>query len=228
MISMMKIRRVFTLICCGALVLFNCNAQKKNFKQELAVGFSFGTNFSSVSFAPKVSTKMKMGFTSGATIRWNTEPNLGLQAEVNFTQQGWQEKFDEKPQYKYSRTVNYIEIPFLTHIHFGSKRVRIFVNLGPKIGFCIGESSDSNLEGENPNPNRPDEQHGLKVQKKFDWGLCGGPGIELRTGIGSFLLEGRYYYALGDMFDSRKEDPFSKSSSQVISARLTYLIPIIK
>ena len=68
----------------------------------------------------------------------------------------------------------------------------------------------------------------MPLEKKFDWGLCGGPGFELRTGIGSFLLEGRYYYALGDIFNSRKEDYFSKSSSQVISAKLTYMIPIFK
>ena len=70
---------------------------------------------------------MKLGFNGGATIRWNTEPNLGIQAELNFTQHGWEEKFEEKPQYKYSRTVNYMELPFLTHIHFGSKRVRVFM-----------------------------------------------------------------------------------------------------
>ena len=58
---------------------------------------------------------MKLGFNGGATIRWNTEPNLGIQAELNFTQHGWEEKFEEKPQYKYSRTVNYMELPFLTH-----------------------------------------------------------------------------------------------------------------
>ena len=26
---------------------------------------------------------MKLGFNGGATIRWNTEPNLGIQAELN-------------------------------------------------------------------------------------------------------------------------------------------------
>ena len=171
---------------------------------------------------------MKMGLNGGVTVRWNTEPHLGLQAELNFSQQGWQEKYEEKPEYHYSRTINYIEMPFLTHIYFGKKNFRFFVNLGPKIGFALGESTDSNLNGVNPNENRPDEQHTLEVQRKFDWGLCGGPGIELRTGIGSFLLEGRYYYALGDIFNSRKGNPFPKSASQVISAKITYLIPIIK
>ena len=87
------------------------------------------------------------------------------------------------------------------------------------------ENLDKSEGGENLNPNRPDEQHSLGVQKRFDWGLCGGPGLEIRTGIGSFLVEGRYYYALGDIFNSRKGDPFPKSSNQVISAKVTYLLP---
>lgn len=196
------------------------------FKQELAVGGSFGVNFSSVTFVPKVKTNMSMKYNGGLTIRWETEKNLGLQAELNFSQQGWDEKFDD-PKYKYTRTINYIEIPFLTHIYFGSKRFKAFVNLGPKVGYAIGESTDQNLNGANPT-GKEDAQHNMSVEKKFDWGICGGPGIELRTGIGYFLLEGRYYYALGDIFNSRKEDVFSKSSGQVISAKLTYLIPLFK
>ena len=134
-------KKIFVAIFLCMASLSICYAQKSTFKQELAVGASFGLNFSSVSFAPKVPTKMKLGFNGGATIRWNTEPNLGIQAELNFTQHGWEEKFEEKPQYKYSRTVNYMELPFLTHIHFGSKRVRVFVNLGPKIGYALSEPS---------------------------------------------------------------------------------------
>lgn len=218
-------KKIFVAIFLCMASLSICYAQKSTFKQELAVGASFGLNFSSVSFAPKVPTKMKLGFNGGATIRWNTEPNLGIQAELNFTQHGWEEKFEEKPQYKYSRTVNYMELPFLTHIHFGSKRVRVFVNLGPKIGYALSESTESNLNGENPNANRPDEQHTMEVQKK-SLGALRGPGNRAPHRNRLFLLEGRYYYALGDMFNSRKGDTFSKSSSQIISAKLTYLIPI--
>lgn len=193
------------------------------FKKELAVGASFGTNFSRVSFAPKVNQKMQMGLTGGLTLRWLTEKHLGLQAEVNFTQQGWAEKFEEQPQYQYNRSLTGFEVPFMTHIYFGSDRFRFFVNLGPKIGYIFSESTESNLDGATPNLNN--DQHDLAIQKKFDWGLCGGPGIELRTGIGHFLLEGRYYYALGDLFYSTKSDPFAKSSLQTITAKLTYLFP---
>lgn len=218
-------KSVTTVLLCLAIAA-GIQAQDKTFRQELAVGGSFGMNFSDVSFAPnKVNTKMMTGYNGGLTLRWNTEKNLGLQAELNYSQQGWDEQFDD-PQYTYIRTINYIEVPIFTHIYFGSKRFKVFVNLGPKVGYAFSESTEENLNG--ATPNRENKQHNMPIEKKFDWGLCGGPGIELRTGIGYFLLEGRYYYALGDIFNSRKEDYFSKSSSQIISAKLTYLIPIFK
>lgn len=202
------------------------HAQGNVFKKELSVGGSFGTTFSYVSFMPKVQHGMKMGYTGGATIRWITEKHLGLQAELNFAQFGWKEVFEEEPQYRYERTINYLELPFMTHIYFGSDRFRFFINLGPKIGYALSESTDENLNG--ATPNLTNDQHDMPIDKRFEWGLCGGPGIELRTGIGCFLLEGRYYYALGDIYNSRKGDVFSKSSTQVISAKITYLIPIKK
>lgn len=216
---------LITAIIC-ATTLGSAVAQKK-FQQELSVGASFGTTFSTVSFSPtKVQQKMKLGYTGGVTLRWVTEKNLGLQAELNFAQQGWNEMFEDQPEYKYSRTINYLELPILTHIYFGNKNFRFFINLGPKIGYAFGEKTDENLNG--ASPNTENTQHDMAIEKKFDWGLCGGPGIEIRTGIGFFLLEGRYYYALGDIFNSRQEDYFSKSASQVFSAKISYLMPLFK
>lgn len=218
---MKKIAIIFILF----LAVTTLGRAQVKFEQELAVGGSFGVNFSSISFTPKVNSKMLMGYNGGLTLRWNTEKNLGLQAELNFSQQGWDEEFDN-PSYKYSRTINYIEIPFFTHIYFGSKNFKAYLNLGPRIGYAFSEKTDENLNG--ASPNRENAQHDMPIDKKFDWGLCGGPGIELRTKIGYFLLEGRYSYSLGDIYKSRKEDVFAKSSAQVFSAKLTYLIPLFK
>lgn len=215
---------IISFLCLA--VLTGVGAQSK-FPQEVSVGASFGMNFSSVSFNPKVYTKMKQGYNGGLVLRWNTEKNLGLQTELNFSQQGWDEEFEEHPTYRYSRTINYFEIPFFTHIYFGSNKFKFYVNLGPKIGYAFSEKTEQNPDEPNQNAGA-NEQHDLPIQQKFDWGLCGGPGIELRTGIGYFLLEGRYYYALGDIFHSRKSDYFNKSAGQVISARLIYLLPIRK
>lgn len=202
------------------------------FRKEWSAGVSGGINASSVFFAPKVQQQLMMGYNGGVTIRWITEKNLGLQLEANFKQQGWNERFEVPegypnpetyPDYRYIRRMNYLELPFLTHIYFGSERVRFFFNMGPQIGLLIGESTEENLRG--ANPNKTNDQHTMAAEKKFAWGLCGGPGLEVRTGIGCFQLEARYYYSLGDFYNTRRQDVFSKASPQVFSGKLSYLIP---
>lgn len=191
---------------------------KDDFKPEWAVGISGGINFSSVSFSPKVEQNKLGGFTGGFTARWRTEKNLGLQAELNYKQQGWKEKFEDS-NYKYERKLNYLEIPIYTHIYWGSKRVNFFINLGPQIGFNLSESSSATLAA-----NDSTFQHEQSINKKFEWGLSGGPGVEFRTPIGLFILEGRYFYSFGDIYNTKRSDNFSKASSQVITAKISYLI----
>ncbi|WP_080904547.1 porin family protein [Parabacteroides sp. Marseille-P3160] len=218
-------KKIIFLIVSFLWVPAVIHAQQDTFRPELAIGPSFGVNYTTVLFMPKVDTKMKQGFTGGVTFRLKTEKNLGLQAEINYSQEGWEETFDD-PRYSFSRTLSYIEVPFMTHIHFGGKRSRFFINLGPMVGFYWGGNSKSQLEGYETN--RPTEQHSMDVQNKIQWGLGGGPGYELHTGIGSFILEVRYYYLLGDIYKTRKEDVFSQASGQVFSAKIAYLIPFLK
>lgn len=145
-------------------VIISAMAQQSRFPQEVSVGASFGMNFSSVSFNPKVYTKMKQGYNAGLVLRWNTEKNLGLQTELNFSQQGWDEEFEEHPTYKYSRTINYFEIPFFTHIYFGSNRFKFYFNLGPKIGYAFSEKTETNPNETNTNAGS-NEQHNMAIQK---------------------------------------------------------------
>lgn len=211
----------------GLLIIGNVlhlDAQS-TFQKERAIGISGGVNFSKVNFVPKIQQDMYMGFQGGAMMRWRTEKNLGLQVELNFKQQGWEEKFEgEEADLYYRRRMNYMEVPFLSHIYFGGEKVQFFVNLGPQIGIMLGDKIEGNLNGQKTSQ-KENEQHIKDIDNKFEWGLCGGPGIELRTGIGSFLLEGRFFYALGDFYKTRSSDAFNKASSQVLSAKLTYLIP---
>jgi hypothetical protein len=50
--------------------------------------------------------------------------------------------------------------------------------------------------------------------------------VELRTGAGNFLVEGRYYYGLADFYNSTKKDYFSRSAHTTIFAKITYLFDI--
>jgi hypothetical protein len=227
---MMKMKRFLTTIA-GLILVFNAGGQT-TFRKELSIGASFGMGVSSVSFVPKVQENQLPGAHAGLTVQWLTETYAGLIFEVNYSQGGWSEHFDD-PAFNYTRRLNYIDIPLLSQLYFGNKHVRFFLNVGPKIGFLIGERTTAKVDA-SPTPpidlitgkTHVSAQWDMPVENNFAWGICGGPGLEVRTPIGYFQLEGRYYYSLGDVFGSRKADYFSKSSGQIIFGKLTYLIPL--
>lgn len=223
---MMGTRKYGILLAC--LLLFMGIQAQNTFKREFAIGVGGGLNFSQVGFTPKVKQGFLPGMHGGLTVRWITNKNLGLTAEINFAQQGWQEDFSESTDgahFNYSRTINYIELPFMTHIYAGNGRTRFVFNVGPKLGYALSESTETNLDGATPGDHR-NEQHNMPLENKLDWGICGGPGVELRTGIGTFVLEGRIYYALGNLYGNSKSDFFPKSNSLTLSAKISYLIRV--
>ena len=60
-------------------------------------------------------------------------------------------------------------------------------------------------------------------------GIAAGLGVEyVVPKVGHFLLEGRYYYGLGNIFGDRKKDYFSRSNIGNIVIKLTYLFDITK
>ena len=64
------------------------------------------------------------------------------------------------------------------------------------------------------------------ADRKFDYGIAGGAGLEVRTGIGNFILEGRYYFGLNDFYNNTKRDYFGRSAHATIIGKLTYLFDL--
>ncbi len=156
----------------------------------------------------------------------------GIQAEVNYSQRGWKEVIEDGSGDTYNRKMNYLEIPLLAHLAFGKdqgKGVRFILNLGPQIGFLLNEKeSMSNPFNPSNRPNGTNIQYGKMAENKFDYGIIGGGGLEIRTGIGNFLAEARYYFGLSDFYNSTKKDYFSRSASSYICAKITYLFDLKK
>lgn len=211
------------------------------FEREWNVGANFGVNLSQASFANSyrgnpLKTYLWQQYQGGVSLRYITEKNLGFIVELNYSQQGWQEKFEdvddagnvfERTDYEHEHQLNYLNIPFLTHIYFGDK-VRFFFNLGPQIGFLIGENETMNdklredLASGSYSPSKSTGQFFHKADRKFDYGIVAGMGLEFRTGIGHFALEGRYTFGLGDFYNNKKSDHFQRSAHRVIGVKMTY------
>ena len=220
-------------------------AEKKPFNPDLRIGVSGGVNLSKISFHPVIDKeKFAVGYNGGITARWTTERYFGLQGEVNYSVRGWIREFIQQKHidggYEYSRGINYIEVPLMTHVYFGNN-VRGFINIGPKISFYLNENEHCNFRDDlkenvidSISAYRFFAEVGRPVQKKIDWGICGGGGLEVRTRTGSYIVEARYYFGLGNIFDSavglnengQIKNPFDRSAFSNISVNVVYLIPI--
>ena len=132
------------LLVVSALSLPSTLMAQREYSPNFAIGGRAGVTMSRMSFSPEVHQKFANGMTMGVAARYTEERFFGLIAEINLTQRGWAEDFarDEAPEFSYTRTLTYVSIPLLTHIYFGSNKVRGFFNLGPEISFMIswGES----------------------------------------------------------------------------------------
>lgn len=220
--------RRFTIICLSALVALLATAQT-HYEGNIAVGGKAGMTMSRVNFNPIVQQTMNLGMTAGVMFRYIEENNFGLIAELNVTQRGWKEKFEES-DYNYRHSFTYLELPIMTHIYFGNQRVKGFFNLGPEINVMLGDGIKSNFSYQDAagmdyfigDPRRI-EQMSMKVKNKLDYGICAGAGMELNLNPKhSLLLEGRFYYGLTDVFPNHKTDIFSSSNSMTISVTLGY------
>ena len=229
--------KYLTLILLLPLLALTAHAQVGEQRYNFALGVNGGINLSKVSFMPRVEQKNLMGINAGLTARYISEKYFGMicgaQVEVNFSQRGWDEFYENYPDVHYTRTMNYVEIPFLAHLAFGKDRgLQFFLNIGPQIGFLLGDSytQSGDMEGMiDSNPYAEVEQHDKAIDNSFDYGIAGGAGVEFRTKrAGNFLVEGRYYFGLADFYNSTKKDYFSRSAHGTITVKVTYLFDLSK
>lgn len=213
----------------GILLAFTGNMQAQtHYTSRVSFGVKGGVDFSQVSFTPSTRETMKPGGVAGLTFRYIEESHFGLVAELNWEQRGWKENFDGAPYY-YSRTINYIQIPVLAHIYFGS-RGHFFFNAGPEIGFVVGSGEKANFDIDKIGslPDWPDkkvnvEQMRLPVSQKIDFGISAGLGGEFFvTSRHSMYVEARFYYGLGNVLKSGRTEPVRGSNSMSIMATAGY------
>ena len=95
----------------------------------------------------------------------------------------------------------------------------------------LNEKTHANFDLEHRNladrSNQTCEQESMPVENKFDYGIAAGLGLEFSAQrVGHFLLEGRYYYGLGNIYGDSKKDYFAKSNINNIVVKLTYLFDL--
>ena len=203
------------------ILLFCGKISAQTFKDaELIIGARGGVTLSTGIFqktsgvAEDQNTKYHLwGLTGGAVFRYSGEKYVGLQIEANFCQRGWAKHGE------FSRTLNYVQIPLLTHVFFGKKWFRFFVNAGPEIAFLINEKNDSGFDSPFVTE---------KIKNRFDYGFTLGGGFEFHTKAGIYQVEGRYEFGLGDVLANNPTDTFRSSKNRNVLITLGVLFNLKK
>lgn len=238
------------ILFLGLICTFNAVAQVGQHRNDFSIGFNGGYVLSSVSFSPSVPQKMHGGVTGGLSLRYVCEKYFNtvcsIYAEVNYASLGWRDKIQDVNNVPvineitgeaeaYSRTINYIQVPIMAHLAWGkeSRGVQFFINLGPQFGIYLNESTKMNFDFEKRNRTARSSsivaQDTMTVEKKFDYGIAAGIGLEYTVPrVGHFLVEGRYYYGLGNIYGDSKRDYFGRSNFGNIILKMTYLFDITK
>lgn len=217
----MKKYLLLLLITGCSIVTFG---QPKDFKTELYIGAKGGLTFSKVRFYPNVIESFQQANTGGIMFRLISEPHIGFQVEVNYTQKGWKED-----SVGYSRRLNYVSIPVMTHVNLGNKAFRFIINLGPEVAYRISEEEKFNSQAA-ISPGSPGYRtyFGKPTDTQLDFLFTVGLGMEyhLKTG-GAFALEGRAFYSLPNLFNPDNY-PYKISQSNGAQVTLAYLFQFNK
>lgn len=204
--------KIFILLILLISLTTTLDAQKKKDNPETYYGLNFGMIASKINFNPAVDQTFLTGYNGGLIFRHIAKKNLGVQVELNYSQRGWSESDG-----LYTRQLNYIELPFMTHFNFGNN-FRSFFNVGPKISYLLSEKTLVSLT-----QNSTDEQHKTAVENPFDYGFCAGLGLLMNIKGQVVQVEARANYSISDIFSNAKRDYFDNSNNMNASVNFTWL-----
>lgn len=226
------------------LLPLTLKAQIGERRSTLSIGGNGGITLSSIDFDPTIRQQQLIQPTFGLTLRYTSEKYFttlcAIQAEVNLARQGWKEDIMNGEKQKlpdtYQRELTYLQLPLMARLAWGREQrgLMFFLLAGPQVNFYLGQSTRRsnmwtlNKDGNPDRPNNIYQQYGMDPQHKFDYGLTGSLGVELNTGIGHFMIEGRYYFGLADIYKNSKKDVFARSAHRVIAIKASYLFDLKK
>ena len=214
-------KRLLSILVIALLFVGTASAQLRLRHPEMYIGVHGGLMVSTVTFTPTVPNMTPftdgciLGGNGGLVFRYSEQRCCAVQLELNYMQRGWREKADEGT---YTRTLHYLELPFLMHIYFGSQTWRGFVNVGPQIGYCLKDDGGIGTK-------QTTEVHQYAtLDHPFDWGIAGGVGAYCRTKkAGLYQLEVRFNYSFGTLFANKSTDYFSQSNPMCLSLNLAWM-----
>ena len=213
------------------LTFFPAISQVGERRTDFSLGINGGVTMNRMNFSPTIKQSQKIDPTFGLSARYISEKYFtaicGVLIELNYSNLGWKELIEDGSNNTYVHSLHYLQVPFLMQMGWGRELsgFKFVFEAGPQFGYCLGTSSQFGGAPWDPShrPNNVVYQYDHDIDSNFDYGILAGFGIEFSKSGNHFLLNGRYYYGLGDTYDNSKQGYFSRSANQTIEVKLTYM-----
>jgi len=154
------------------------------------------------------------------------EKNIGLQVELNYTQKGWTQLFDNNVP-KFITDLNYIEMPMYMNVYIGRKKTRMYFNLGIYAEYLLGVKAS-----EIPTDTQDYDFHPYDSSRdrKFGYGMIAGGGFYCDFSFGTILIQGAFSYGISNVLDPVTEDSGIPDLSNLITSTVSvaYMIKLAK
>lgn len=210
------------------------HAQVGERRSDFAVGLNAGFTMSRMDFSPSIKQTYKNAPSFGLSARYISEKYFtaicGVIVELDYANMGWKEVIEDGSGNQFSGSLHYVQLPILLQMGWGRERrgLKFVFEAGPQFGYLLSVSRDFG-GGTWDTSNRPNGvvwQYSHDPDHKIEYGITAGLGLELSSKIGHFVLDGRYYFGLGDIYDNSKKGFFTRSANAAIQVRLSYLFDL--
>lgn len=188
--------------------------------QSVSFGPRVGATFSKISLSDGEGDEMEdelkytPGLQVGAVANFGVSELLSIQPELLFTQKGY--KIGDSDAY-IKGTSNYIEVPVLAKITFGSEQVKGFVTGGPTAGYWISGKTSMKIASTEASESYEFEDEDNRVELGASFGV----GLAYNLGAGALNLDVRYGLGLSSLYEVESGE--SKSRNRVLGVSVAYL-----
>ncbi len=194
------------------------------------VGANVGADYNHYSlntqYQNDVKYKGRWGLNMGVMGQYDIFDWLGVRAELDWTQKSYRRERMILSDQSYKVTNNYLQLPVMASMSFGSKQWRGFCNLGVYGGYWM--NSDMKGTDFNSFTNMVYEfekkyEFNDDNDNRWDFGYAGGLGVEYRIGQHwAAQMEARYYYSVTSTHKSQIVEDNRYHSTLSLQAGIFY------
>ena len=190
--------------------------------QSVSIGPRIGATFSKISLSNdnEISNDdidSNAGLQFGAVSNFKFNEMFSIQPELLYVQKGY--KIEEDGSYIKAK-FNYMEVPVLAKIAFGSEQFRGFVTGGPTMGYWASGKSSVKLDSFEASEDYEFED----TDNRFELGASFGVGTAFKMGSGELNLDVRYGLGFTGLFETEGNE--TKARNRVFGISLAYLFSL--